>query len=130
MRFTTRREFLRASTAAVLSAAVPVDIFAQAAAAPSVSSSAWDSGSVSHLLPTVSDTRMLIKASFKASLEGTPRLRVGDHTVQGRMGDTQWRTLALLRDSTSAGTALSAFAHQQHGPLTVPALGARDVSKS
>lgn len=90
MRFTTRREFLRASTAAALSAAVPVDLFAQAAAAvPSASSSAWDSGSVSHLLPTVSDTRMLIKASFNAPLEGTPRLRVDDHTVQGRMADTR-----------------------------------------
>jgi len=89
MRFTSRREFLRASTAAVLSAAVPVDLFAQAAGAPSVSSSAWDSGSVSHLLPAVSDSRMLIKASFKAPLEGTPRLRVGDHTVPGRMGDTR-----------------------------------------
>jgi len=32
---------------------------------------------------------MLIKASFKAPLEGTPRLRVGDHTVPGRMGDTR-----------------------------------------
>ena len=98
MRFTTRREFLRAATMVVLSAAVPVDIFAQAAAAPSVSSSAWDSGFVSHLLPTVSDTRMLIKASFKASLEGTPRLRVGDHTVQGRMGDTHgehWHFYAI-----------------------------------
>jgi hypothetical protein len=48
-----------------------------------------EKGSVSHLLPTVSDSRMLIKASFKAPLEGTPRLRVGDHTVQGRMGDTR-----------------------------------------
>ena len=89
MRPATRREFLLASTAAMLSAAVPVDIFAQAAAAPAASSSAWDSGSVRHLLPTVSDSRMLIKASFNAPLEGTPSLRIGDHTIHGRMGDTR-----------------------------------------
>ena len=89
MRTTTRRDFLRASAAAVLSAAVPVELFAQAPAAQSVSSSAWDSGSVRHLLPTVSDTRMLIKASFNAPLEGTPSLHVGDRKVQGRMGDTR-----------------------------------------
>ena len=66
MSFTTRREFLQASTATALSAAVPVDLFAQGEAAPSPSSSAWDPGSVRHLLPTVSDSRMLIKASLCA----------------------------------------------------------------
>lgn len=32
---------------------------------------------------------MLIKVSFNAPLEGEPRLRVGDLTVRGRMGDTR-----------------------------------------
>src|SRR5262249_61248545 len=38
--------------------------------------------------PTVSDSRMLIKASFNAALNGVPSLRIGDTSVQGRMGDT------------------------------------------
>lgn len=48
----------------------------------------WDSGSLRHLLPTVSDTRMLVKASFNAPLSGAPTLRVGAVSVQGRMSDT------------------------------------------
>jgi len=43
---------------------------------------------VRHLIPTVSDTRMLIKASFNAALDGAPSLHIGDTSVRGRMGDT------------------------------------------
>jgi hypothetical protein len=38
-----------------------------------------DAGNLRHLLPTVSDTRMLIKASFNAPLAAAPTLRVGDY---------------------------------------------------
>jgi hypothetical protein len=86
---TNRRDFLRASTAAALSAAVPADLFAQSQTARPSSAAAWDCGSVRHLLPTVSDTRMLIKVSFNGAVEGEPRLRVGDLTIRGRMGDTR-----------------------------------------
>src|SRR5882762_3856505 len=86
---TNRRDFLRASTAAALSAAVPADLFAQSETAQSSPGTNWDSGSVRHLLPTVSDSRMLVKVSFTAPVEGEPRLRVGDLTVRGRMGDTR-----------------------------------------
>ena len=89
MSSTNRREFLRASAAAALSAAVPADLFAQSETAQSPPGTNWDSGSVRHLLPTVSDSRMLIKVSFTAPMEGEPRLRVGDLTVRGRMGDTR-----------------------------------------
>jgi hypothetical protein len=54
-----RRDFLRASTAAGLWATVPVELFAQAPQAPPPAGAAWDPGRVRHLLPTVSDTRML-----------------------------------------------------------------------
>ena len=60
MSVTTRRKFLRASTAVALSAAVPADLFAQAAAAPSPSG--WDPGSVRHLLPTVSARACLARS--------------------------------------------------------------------
>src|SRR5258706_3430567 len=70
MSSTSRRDFLRASTAAALSAAVPADLFAQSETAQSSPGTNWDSGSVRHLLPTVSDSRMLIKVSFTAPVEG------------------------------------------------------------
>src|SRR5262249_25365365 len=51
--------------------------------------SQWDGGSLRHLLPTVSDTRMLIKASFSTPLDEAPILRVGDTAVRGQMTDTR-----------------------------------------
>ena len=84
----SRREFLRASTATALGIGLPGELFAQAGTAPASPGGAWDAGLVRHLLPTVSDTRMLIKASFNAPLTDAPTLRVGDAAVRGRMGDT------------------------------------------
>jgi hypothetical protein len=84
-----RREFLRASSALALSAAVSPDLFAQSAVTPVPSTAAWDAGAVRHLLPTVSDSRMLIKVSFNAPLTDAPTLRVGDTAVRGRMSDTR-----------------------------------------
>src|ERR1044072_244078 len=82
-----RRGFLRGTAATGLTLAPPADLFAQAtAAAPA---SAWDAGAVRHLLPTVSDSRILIKASFNAPLADAPTLRIGGTAVRGRMGDTQ-----------------------------------------
>src|SRR6266480_758982 len=89
MSFANRREFLRASGAVALSAAVPADLFAQSAETPLPSGPAWDPGSVRHLLPTVSDSRILIKASFNAPLPSAPTLRVGESSVAGRMSDTR-----------------------------------------
>ena len=65
MRF-DRRDFLKASTAATLLASAPADLIASAAHAAAPSDGAWDTGMVRHLLPTVSDTRLLIKVSFNA----------------------------------------------------------------
>ena len=66
---------------------MPADLLAQAA--PTPTSTAWDAGSVRHLLPTVSDDRILIKVSFNGPLAEAPTLRVGDTTVRGRMSDTR-----------------------------------------
>ena len=81
-----RREFLRASTATALGFGLPGELYAQVRTDPPAAGQ-WDSGAVRHLIPTVSDTRMLIKASFNAALDGAPSLRIGDTSVRGRMGD-------------------------------------------
>jgi hypothetical protein len=89
MLISDRRKFLRSSAATALSLTVPADLFAQAASAPAPGSATWDAGGLRHLLPTVSDTRMLIKASFSTPLTDAPTLSVGGTSVRGRMGDTQ-----------------------------------------
>jgi hypothetical protein len=83
-----RRDFLRGTAASALTVAAPADLLAQAAksAAPA---SAWDSGALRHLLPTVSHDRILIKASFNAPLTDAPTLRIDSTSVRGRMGDTR-----------------------------------------
>jgi hypothetical protein len=89
-----RRDFLRSSSAAAFGLGMQAELFAQPVTAPVRSDAAWDAGSVLHILPQVSDTRMLVKASFKAPLIGEPLLRIGDVTVRGRMSDTggeQWQ---------------------------------------
>src|SRR5262245_65285273 len=95
-----RREFLRASSALALSAAVSPELFAQSAVAPVPSAAAWDAGTVRHLLPTVSDTRMLIKASFNTPPTEAPTLRVGDPAVRGRLSRARgepWQVHAAER---------------------------------
>jgi len=48
----------------------------------------WDAGQLRHLLPTVSDTRILIKASFTKPLASAPSLHIGASAVTGTMNDT------------------------------------------
>ena len=83
-----RRDFLRATATGPLLAALPSELRAQTRARPSTGG-AWNHGAVRHLLPTVSDTQMLLKASFEAPLLEAPVLRVGSITVPGRMTDTR-----------------------------------------
>jgi hypothetical protein len=90
MDFFDRRAFLRGSTAAALGLAAPPDLFTSTASAqPS-----WDAGVVQHLLPAVSDQRILIKASFREPMLEAPILHIGNTAVEGRMSDTRgefWR---------------------------------------
>ena len=53
------------------------------------SGAGWDRGRLLHLLPTVSDREILIKASFDRALTAAPSLRVGARTVSARMSDTR-----------------------------------------
>src|SRR3978361_739372 len=89
MLVTDRRTFLRCSATTALSLAVPTDLFAQAASVSAPAGATWDAGGLRHLLPTVSDTRMLIKTSFNTPLMEAPTLSVGGTSVHGRMGDTR-----------------------------------------
>ena len=101
-----RREFLAGSMGAGLLAALPADLLAQSGRAPN--SQAWDSGRVRHLLPTVSDTRVLLKASFTRPLSVAPRLRlegrgVAGRTVVGRMNDTRGEFWQFYADGLEPG---------------------------
>jgi hypothetical protein len=88
-RIMNRRDFLRSSSAAAFGLGMSADLFAQSSKPAPRTDSRWDAGSVLHILPQVSDTRMLVKASFGAPLMSAPSLRVGDATVRGRMSDTR-----------------------------------------
>ena len=97
-----RRDFLRASAAAPLLAALPPQLLAQTSARPSTPG-AWDRGTVRHLLPTVSDTQLLLKASFDAPLAQPPVLRVDTATVAGRMSDTRGEMWAFHATGLAPG---------------------------
>lgn len=79
-----RREFLQRATA-VTSACLS----RQVTTAARGEEAGWNSGSVRHLLPTVNDRRMLLKASFQTALLKPPRLVVGKRVFTGRMTDTR-----------------------------------------
>lgn len=81
-----RRQFLLGGFGATVLASMPADLFAGASSSPP--DAAWDHGQVRHLLPTVSDTAILIKASFIRPLAGAPSLQIGSAATRGRMNDT------------------------------------------
>jgi hypothetical protein len=82
-----RRDFLRNSTAASLWLTAPPELIAQAARERT--NDEWDAGAVRCILPTVSDSRMLIKISLAAPLSAVPTLHVDGTSVRGQMGDTR-----------------------------------------
>lgn len=97
-----RRDFLRATAAGPLLAALPPELLAQTSARSSTRG-AWNTGAVRHLLPTVSDTQMLLKASFDAPLAQPPILRVDRATVAGRMTDTRGEMWAFHATGLAPG---------------------------
>ena len=84
-----RRAFLKASSVAGLLLNAPSDLVTAAANAATPANAAWDAGQVRHILPTVSDTRLLIKASFAQPQTVAPTLRVDGTSVRGVMSDTR-----------------------------------------
>ncbi|MSU65832.1 MAG: hypothetical protein EXS38_06975 [Opitutus sp.] len=81
-----RRHFLTGSFGATILASLPAELLAAAGRPPAQTQ--WDPGRVSHLLPTVSDTSILIKASFSPALDAAPTLRIGERAFPGRRNDT------------------------------------------
>jgi hypothetical protein len=79
-----RREFLTGTMGFALSAG----LLRETRAAQPPAAGRWDAGRVRHVLPTVSDSRMLVKVSFTQTLSAAPTLRVGARAVAGRMSDT------------------------------------------
>ena len=84
-----RRAFLKATGATALFVNAPGDLVAGAAHAATSTTGAWDAGGVRHILPTVSDTRMLIKVSLATPQAEAPTLRFGTKSVRGQMSDTR-----------------------------------------
>lgn len=82
-----RRQFLLGGFGATMIASLPAERLADLGTPPV--SVDWDSGQARHLLPTVSDSSILIKASFVRPLTGPPTLRIGTRVVAGRMNDTR-----------------------------------------
>ena len=84
-----RRSFLKGTGATGLLLNVHPDLMASAANAATPAQGGWDTGLVRHILPAVSDSRMLIKASFAQPLAQAPNLRVDGRSVRGQMTDTR-----------------------------------------
>ena len=84
-----RRRFLTQTMGAAVLASLPADRFEPVASEQI--DAAWDRGQLKHLLPSVSDSRMLIKASFVRPLSSAPTLRIGTTPTIGVMTDTKVR---------------------------------------
>jgi hypothetical protein len=90
-----RRKFLTRSagtTAAAFMANWPLQAMAAEGRLSARSQNEWDPGIVRHLLPTVNDTRILLKVSLERPLATAPRLNIQgngiNRSVQGKMSDT------------------------------------------
>jgi hypothetical protein len=103
-----RRKFLAGSAGALGVAffkGAPLDALASKVALPE--SQVWDPGQVRHLLPTVSDSRILLKVSLEQALSEAPTLRVGARDFQGRMNDTGGRFWQFYATDLDADTTHS-----------------------
>jgi hypothetical protein len=82
-----RRQFLSSASAPALLSAFPQAIFSKTTSESTHSN--WDTGNLSHLLPTASHNRFLIKASFHHPVDTAPILLVGDQKIRGEKTDTE-----------------------------------------
>ena len=64
----------------------------------------WRSGAVRHILPTVSDRKMLLKVSFEAPRDRTPVLRIDGREVVGVRTDTDGETWQFHASGLASGT--------------------------
>ncbi len=116
-----RREFLRGSFGATLLASLSAERLA--AADSPTPARGWDAGGMLHLLPTVSDTALLLKASFASPLAAPPTLRVTPDTaaVRGQPTDTQGRFWQFRVNGLTPGRKYSLSLTAANGtPLCEP----------
>jgi hypothetical protein len=83
-----RRDFLQLAAMA-LSGALPAALATKLTTSASGATEQWNAGHVVHLLPTVSDHEILIKASFSERLSQPPQLTIGKLRIGGVMSDTE-----------------------------------------
>jgi hypothetical protein len=76
-----RRRFLADTFGATVLATLPASLLADVGVPPATS--LWDAGRVRHILPTVSDSEMLVKVSFEGPQKAAPRLSIGTVTIPG-----------------------------------------------
>lgn len=99
MPHSSRRKFLQSSSALALSGAICSEVFADLNEASGSKDDSWDQGVVKHILPTVNDTQMLIKVSFKRSMESPPLLKVGGLIATGKLEDSQGENWSFYIDN-------------------------------
>ena len=111
-----RRSFLKSAGAAALLINAPSDLVVAAASAKPQVNGEWDQGLVRHILPTVSDTEMLIKISFVTPQLYPPVLRVDTAAVGGKMTDTQGEFWQFFVKNLKPGRTyqLNLKGHQDH----------------
>ena len=89
-----RRDFLRRSAGGMAGAWLSSWPWQKLAAQQDLNfvSDDWDSGIVTHLLPSVNESRMLIKTSFSRALDERPQLQIqngsNNRLVEGFLNDT------------------------------------------
>jgi len=83
-----RRKFLKSTSGLFVASTFAAERLLEGEAA-TPPDPVWDQGELRHVLPTVSDSRMLVKASFTHPLGEPPLLRIDGQTVPGRMNDTE-----------------------------------------
>jgi hypothetical protein len=93
------------------------EAFAEQLSQRQKSSDNWEQGQVRHILPTVSDTKILLKVSFLDALPNPPILRVGSHKVLGKLEDTQGENWSFYLEGLSPKT-----------PYTLRLLTAKGIS--
>ena len=99
-----RRGFLAGSAGAMgaaLFGGLGPEVLSASDAPPQVPD--WDTGLVRHMLPTVSDSRMLLKVSFVRPPSSPPTLRIGSASIQGRMNDTAGEYWQFYATNLGAG---------------------------
>lgn len=110
----SRRDILALGTAGLASSALGTST-ASAQAVPSD----WDSGDVTHILPTASDTELLLKVSF-ATPKSDVRLLVNGREAEATAQDTEGRFWRFRARDLPPGRACDLVLRGPEGALAAP----------